>query len=104
MYPISIILPVYNGEKYLKICVDSVLNQTYSNFEFLIIDDCSTDSSWEYLNSLTDRRVKLFRNEKNKGLFFNLNFHATDIYQNWITHAQKCIEFSILVALVLSST
>jgi glycosyltransferase involved in cell wall biosynthesis len=43
-------------------------------FEFLVLDDCSTDGSWEYLQSLKDERVSLFRNEQNRGLFYNLNF------------------------------
>lgn len=74
MYPISIILPVYNGIKYLEQSVRSVLNQEYENFEFLIIDDCSTDGSWAYLQSVTDKRIKLYQNKKNTGLFFNLNY------------------------------
>lgn len=74
MHEISIILPVYNGIKYIQQCITSVLNQDHSKFEFLIIDDCSTDGSWEYLQSLKDDRIKLFKNDVNKGLFFNLNF------------------------------
>lgn len=74
MYPISIILPVYNGIKFLSQSVQSVLLQDFNDFEFLIIDDCSTDGSWEYLKSLQDIRIKLYRNTTNKGLFFNLNF------------------------------
>ena len=71
---ISIILPVYNGMAYLALSVESVLNQKLQNFEFLIIDDVSTDGSYEYLQALQDTRIKLFRNETNKGLFYNLNF------------------------------
>lgn len=74
MASISIILPVYNAIKYLHQSVSSVLKQDFIDFEFLIIDDCSTDGSWEYLLSLKDERIGLFRNEQNKGLFFNLNF------------------------------
>jgi glycosyltransferase involved in cell wall biosynthesis len=74
MHPIVVILPVYNGGQYLKLSVESVLNQTFRDFAFYILDDCSTDESWAYLNSLQDTRVKLFRNEKNRGLFYNLNF------------------------------
>ena len=74
MYPISVILPVYNGIKYLEQSVVSILNQEHENFEFLIVDDCSDDGSWEYLQSLQDKRVKVYRNKKNAGLFFNLNF------------------------------
>lgn len=74
MYPISIILPVYNGIKYLRQSVESILNQEFGDFEFLVIDDCSTDGSWEYLNGLQDKRITLYRNELNRGLFYNLNF------------------------------
>ena len=74
MPAISIILPVYNGMKYLPQSVDSVLSQHWVDFEFLILDDCSTDGSWEWLQLLKDTRIKLFRNEQNKGLFYNLNF------------------------------
>jgi glycosyltransferase involved in cell wall biosynthesis len=63
MPQISIILPVYNGIKYLEESITSVLQQDYNNFEFLIVDDCSTDSSWEYLLSLKDERIKLFKNK-----------------------------------------
>ena len=71
---ISVVLPVYNGGEYLKKSVESVLTQDLQYFEFLILDDCSTDGSYEYLEGLNDDRIKLFRNEKNKGLFYNLNF------------------------------
>lgn len=77
---ISVILPVYNGMKYLRSCVESVLSQTYEDFEFLILDDCSTDGSWDYLNSIKDDRITLRRNETNKKLFYNLNYmvqHST---------------------------
>lgn len=71
---ISVILPVFNGMAYLALSVESVLKQELKNFEFLIIDDVSNDGSYEYLKSLKDDRIKLFRNETNKGLFYNLNF------------------------------
>jgi glycosyltransferase involved in cell wall biosynthesis len=74
MSEIVVILPVYNGGKYLQLSVESVLNQSLQDFVFYILDDCSTDQSWAYLNSLQDKRIRLSRNEKNKGLFYNLNF------------------------------
>ena len=74
MPAISVILPVYNGMKYLPQSVESVLKQHWVDFEFLIMDDCSTDGSWEWLELLTDKRIQLYRNEQNKGLFYNLNF------------------------------
>ena len=74
MPSVSIILPVYNGIKYLPQSVESILGQDFTDFEFLILDDCSTDGSWEWLQLLKDDRVSLFRNEQNRGLFYNLNF------------------------------
>lgn len=74
MYPVSIILPVYNGIKFLERNVNSVLSQKFSDFEFLILDDCSNDGSLEYIKSIKDDRVKIFQNTINRGLFFNLNF------------------------------
>ncbi len=71
---ISVILPVYNGGSYLPLSVQSVLNQTFQHFEFLIVDDCSSDGSLDYVDGLNDPRIQLFRNERNRGLFFNLNF------------------------------
>jgi glycosyltransferase involved in cell wall biosynthesis len=74
--PIAVILPVYNGMRYLKQSVESVLNQDIDDFEFLICDDASADDSFAYLKSIDDKRIQLFRNEKNKGLFPTLNFLA----------------------------
>lgn len=70
---ISVIMSVYNGMPYLPEAVKSILNQTYKNFEFIIVDDASTDSSWQYLKSLKGKRVKLVKNEKNLGLASSLN-------------------------------
>ena len=63
MPSVSVILPVYNGIKYLPQSVGSILHQDFTDFEFLVLDDCSTDGSWEWLQSLKDERVHLFRNE-----------------------------------------
>ncbi|KRD63896.1 hypothetical protein ASE40_00675 [Flavobacterium sp. Root935] len=66
---ISVIIPVFNAESYLKRCLDSVLNQTLSDVEIICIDDCSTDNSCEILKSYAERdsRIKLWKNEKNIG-------------------------------------
>lgn len=64
---ISVIMPVYNAEKYIVEATESILEQTYTNFEFIIIDDCSTDDSYNILQKFAakDGRIKLFRNDKN---------------------------------------
>jgi len=60
---ISIIIPVYNTDEYLPQCLDSLLNQTYSDLEILCVDDGSTDYSWEVLQEYAekDARIKIFR-------------------------------------------
>ena len=62
---ISIIIPVYNSEKYLKKCIDSILNQTYRKLEIICVDDGSTDKSIEILMdyALKDKRIKIYKNE-----------------------------------------
>ena len=70
---VSIGIPVYNAEKHLKAAIDSVLNQTYQEFELILIDDGSTDSSLEIIKSYSDRRIVLVAHTKNKGIGFRLN-------------------------------
>ena len=65
---VSVIIPVYNSSKYLKECLDSVLNQTYKNLEIIIIDDKSTDNSVDIINSYKDKRIKLIKLKKNSGV------------------------------------
>ncbi|PLY38647.1 glycosyl transferase [Pectobacterium carotovorum] len=65
---VSIIMPVYNAERYLKHSVDSVLNQTYDNFELIIINDASTDSVKEIITGFNDARIKYIENENNVGV------------------------------------
>lgn len=55
----SVVMPVHNGERFLREAIESVLNQTYTNFEFLIIENCSTDSSLKIINSYNDSRIRL---------------------------------------------
>ncbi|MBA2859851.1 glycosyltransferase [Methanococcus maripaludis] len=64
---ISVIMPNYNNEKYLPEAIESILNQTYGNFEFIIIDDCSKDNSWNIIQKYAkkDNRIKAFKNEQN---------------------------------------
>lgn len=64
---ISIIIPTFNRMNTLPRAVESVLRQTYQNFELIIVDDCSSDTTKEYIDSLADERVRYHRNEKNMG-------------------------------------
>ena len=70
---VTIGLSVYNAEKYLYLAISSVLKQTYVNFEFIIIDDGSTDSSVEIIKSFKDDRILFISDGMNKGLPFRLN-------------------------------
>lgn len=72
---ISVVLPVYNGEQYLRQSIQSILNQTHRNWELLLIDDCSTDSTPEIIAEFRDQdtRIKSVRNKKNKRLPGSLN-------------------------------
>ena len=67
---ISVIIPLYNAEKYIGECIDSILAQTFKDFELIIVDDCSTDSSCEIVESYMPKfngRLKLYHTEKNTG-------------------------------------
>ncbi|MCL1474293.1 glycosyltransferase family 2 protein [Argonema antarcticum] len=67
MKKVSVIIPIYNVEKYITVAVQSVLNQTYENFELLIVDDGSPDRSGEICQQFTDPRIKIVR-QQNRGL------------------------------------
>ena len=67
MADISIIIPVYNGEKYIKKCLDSVVNQTKKEIEIIIVNDGSKDKTEEIIKSYTDSRIKYYKNT-NKGI------------------------------------
>jgi glycosyltransferase involved in cell wall biosynthesis len=70
---VTVLMPVYNAGKYLNDAIASILNQTYENFEFLIINDGSTDESVKIIKSFDDKRIRLIENETNKGLIASLN-------------------------------
>lgn len=70
---ISILMPVYNGEKYLQEAIESILNQTYDHFEFIIINDGSIDRTEEIILSYTDSRIIYVKNETNLQIVESLN-------------------------------
>lgn len=70
---VSVLLPVYQGERYLRESIDSILSQTFSDFEFIIIDDASTDRGTEIITAYRDSRIRLLRNDRNLGLIATLN-------------------------------
>lgn len=72
---VSVILSAYNAEKTINTAVESILSQSYDNFEFLILDDASTDNTFKIIESLSreDKRIRIFRNTFNLGLTKSLN-------------------------------
>jgi succinoglycan biosynthesis protein ExoO len=65
---VSVVMPAYNAEKYIGEAIQSVLNQTYRNFELIIVDDGSADKTWEIIQSYNDSRIIAIRHQQNKGI------------------------------------
>ena len=71
----SVIVPMYNTRKYIWTCIESIFEQTFQDFEIILIDDCSTDGSLEFvLDHFHDNRLQIFRNRENFGTGYTLNF------------------------------
>lgn len=70
---VTVLMPVYNGERYLRDAMDSILGQTFTDFQFLIINDGSIDNSVNIIKSYNDKRISLIHNERNLGLVTSLN-------------------------------
>lgn len=82
---VSVLLPVFNGEYWVRDCLKSIFSQDFNTFELIVVDDGSTDNSWGLLESLClhDRRVRLYRRE-NCGLVASLNFALQEARAPWI--------------------
>lgn len=88
---VTVGLPVYNGQKYLRVAIESVLAQTFEDFELLISDNGSTDATQEICESYAaqDRRIRYIRQPQNRGAGFNYNFvfhEARGQYFKWLAH------------------
>lgn len=83
---VSVIVPNYNCEKFIGETISSVIAQTYSDWELLIVDDCSTDNSAEIIKEYCDRddRIKLFVNETNSGAAASRNYAMREATGRWI--------------------
>jgi len=79
---VSVVIPVYNSEKYLEECLDSILNQTYENIEIIAINDGSEDSSLDILKKYSNK-IRIFPQE-NQGLASSLNLGVSKIKGNWL--------------------
>ena len=75
MITLTVIIPVYNADKYVEECVKSVLNQNFENYEIILVNDCSTDASGEICNSLSMecKKIKVIHHKKNYGVSISRN-------------------------------
>lgn len=81
---VSIIMPSYNSELFIKNSIESVLKQTYKNWELIIVDDYSTDKTVEIIKSFADERLRLFVNERNSGAALSRNKALREAKGKWI--------------------
>ena len=81
---ITVALPVYNGEQYIAVAIESVLGQTFSDFELLILDNCSTDNTLNVIKTFDDPRIRLIVNTKNLGMIGNWNLAVSLATGNYI--------------------
>ena len=85
---ISVLIPLYNRKQYAADCLNSVLNQTFQDYEIIIRDDFSNDGVFEFVReNFSDNRIKLFRNKKNLGEAENLNLLFQDAAGKYFTQA-----------------
>lgn len=70
---VSVIMPVHNAKSYIEEAINSILNQTYGKFELIIIDDCSTDDTMSIVHGINDSRIRILKNESNKGVSYSRN-------------------------------
>jgi glycosyltransferase involved in cell wall biosynthesis len=82
--PVSIVMAVYNGEKFIEEAIESALTQSYENIELIIVNDGSTDSTREILDKITDERVKIIHLEQNQGAANALNVGIDNAKGFWI--------------------
>ena len=83
---LSVVMSTYNRENLVKETIDSVLAQTFEDFEFIIIDDFSSDSTFEVLSSYDDKRIHLYKNSSNKGCTFNYHIAQNLAKGKYIAH------------------
>lgn len=82
---VSIIMPSFNTAQFISASINSVLSQSYTNWELLIVDDCSTDNTDEIVKSfLFDNRINYFKNKKNSGAAISRNFALSKARGEWI--------------------
>ena len=83
---VSIIMPSYNTAPFIEETIQSVLNQTYTNWELIIVDDCSTDKTDEVLQTIIDDRIHYYKNEVNSGAAVSRNIALREARGQWIAY------------------
>ena len=94
---VSIVMPAYNAEKYIRNAINSVIRQTYKNWELIVVDDCSTDRTVNIILNFGDERIRLIKNERNSGAAISRNRALREAKGKWIAfldsddiwHAEK---------------
>jgi len=81
---VSIVMPTYNVGAYVSDTIKSIIAQTYTNWELLIVDDCSTDNTVDIINSFSDSRIHLFSNETNSGAAISRNYALRQATGKWV--------------------
>ncbi len=81
---VSVIMPVFNASTYLGEAIQSILNQTFTDFEFIILNDGSTDQSEQVILSFADKRIRYVKNDRNSGVIFTLNKGIDMAQGEWI--------------------
>lgn len=81
---VSVIMPSWNTSNFIAESIQSVIDQTYENWELIIVDDCSTDNTDEVVARFTDKRIRYFKNEKNNGAALSRNRALREARGEWI--------------------
>ena len=81
----SVIIPLFNKEKFVENAVKSILEQTFSDFEIIIVEDCSTDNSWDVVLKINSDKIKIIKHKKNKGLSASRNTGIRNSKANYVT-------------------
>ncbi len=84
MPAVSVLMPVYNADKYVKEAINSILNQTFKDFELIVLNDASGDLSKDIILSFQDTRIRYIENEENKGLAFSRNRLLSEVRGQYI--------------------
>ena len=81
---VSVVVNCYNGESYLHECIESIVNQTYKNWELIFWDNNSSDNSLKIINSFKDKRIKIFKSKTSNNLYHSRNLAIEKCKGNYV--------------------